>query len=121
VYLLFGQQGNIINAIRVAAKKKGIKCYQIPLERFRTYSPDKNSQGVIALKQDFKFSSLDEIISSAKKTTLPLILILDEIRIRTMLVQYYVQRNAAGEWNYSYKASNYSNYIDSNKVSRRCN
>ncbi|HEY6626800.1 MAG TPA: RNA methyltransferase substrate-binding domain-containing protein, partial [Ignavibacteriaceae bacterium] len=26
VYLLFGQQGNIINAIRVAAKKRGIKC-----------------------------------------------------------------------------------------------
>ena len=80
VYLLFGQQGNIINAIRVAAKKRGIKCNQIPLERFRTYTPDKNSQGVIALKQDFKFSSLDEILSIAKKSPLPLILILDEIQ-----------------------------------------
>jgi 23S rRNA (guanosine2251-2'-O)-methyltransferase len=80
VYLLFGQQGNIINAIRVAAKKKGIKCNQIPLERFRTYTPDKNSQGVIALKQDFKFSSLDEILNEAKKSPLPLILVLDEIQ-----------------------------------------
>ncbi|HEY6436639.1 MAG TPA: TrmH family RNA methyltransferase, partial [Ignavibacteriaceae bacterium] len=80
VYLLFGQQGNVINAIRVAAKKRGIKCNQIPLERFKTYSPDKNAQGVIALKQDFKFSSLDEILSIAKKSTLPLILILDEIQ-----------------------------------------
>jgi len=80
VYLLFGQQGNIINAIRVAAKKKGIKCNQIPLERFRTYAPDKNAQGVIALKQDFKFSSLDQILADAKKTSLPLILILDEIQ-----------------------------------------
>lgn len=80
VYILFGQQGNIINAIRVAAKKRGIKCNQIPLERFRTYTPDKNSQGVVALKQDFKFSSLDEILSIAKKSTLPLILILDEIQ-----------------------------------------
>jgi len=80
VYLLFGQQGNIIHAIRVAAKKKGIKCNQIPLERFRTYTPDKNAQGVIALKQDFKFSSLDEIIFETKKTSLPLILILDEIQ-----------------------------------------
>ena len=80
VYLLFGQQGNVINAIRVAAKKRGIKCNQIPLERFRTYTPDKNAQGVIALKRDFKFSSLDEIISETKKTSLPLILILDEIQ-----------------------------------------
>lgn len=100
VYLLFGQQGNIINAIRVAAKKRGIKCNQIPLERFRTYTPDKNSQGVIALKQDFKFSSLEEIIESTfpedKKDqkalslgesakgglgeAFPLVLILDEIQ-----------------------------------------
>jgi 23S rRNA (guanosine2251-2'-O)-methyltransferase len=80
VYILFGQQGNIINAIRVAAKKRGIKCNQIPLERFKTYSPSKIAQGVIALKQDFKFSSFDEILSNAKKTSLPLILILDEIQ-----------------------------------------
>jgi hypothetical protein len=65
--LLFGQQGNIINAIRVAAKKRGIKCNQIPLERFRTYAPSQNAQGVVALKQDFKFSSLDEILSDQKK------------------------------------------------------
>lgn len=80
VYILFGQQGGIINAIRVAAKKRGIKCNQIPLERFKTYSPDKNAQGVIALKQDFKFSSLDKILSEAKKSAFPLILILDEIQ-----------------------------------------
>lgn len=80
VYILFGQQGNIINAIRVAAKKRGIKCNQIPLERFRTYAPSQNAQGVVALKQDFKFSSLDEILSDVKKTSLPLILILDEIQ-----------------------------------------
>ena len=78
--LLFGQQGNIINAIRVAAKKRGIKCNQIPLERFRTYAPSQNAQGVVALKQDFKFSSLDEILAESKKTSLPLILILDEIQ-----------------------------------------
>ena len=80
VYILYGQQGGIINAIRVAAKKRGIKCNQIPLERFKTYSPDRNDQGVIALKRDFIFSTLDEILSEAKKSTLPLILILDEIQ-----------------------------------------
>jgi len=86
VYLLFGQQGNIINAIRVAAKKRGIKCNQIPLERFKTYAPSQNAQGVIALKQDFKFSSLDEILQKALSLgeglgeAPPLILILDEIQ-----------------------------------------
>jgi len=78
VYILFGQQGGIINAIRVAAKKRGIKCSEFPLERFKTYSPDlpgrqagKNAQGVIALKKDFKFSSLDEIIQTAHPQPLP--------------------------------------------------
>ena len=96
VYILFGQQGNIINAIRVAAKKRGIKCNQIPLERFKTYTPSQNAQGVIALKQDFKFSSLDKILQKALSfgepsetslakggglgEALPLILILDEIQ-----------------------------------------
>jgi 23S rRNA (guanosine2251-2'-O)-methyltransferase len=95
VYILFGQQGGIINAIRVAAKKRGIKCNQIPLEKFRTYSPDRKAQGVIALKQDFRFSSLDEIFESIQQNnkdekahsfgedlgeTLPLIVILDEIQ-----------------------------------------
>lgn len=92
VYILFGQQGNIINAIRVAAKKRGIKCNQIPLERFKTYSPDKNAQGVIALKQQFKFSTFDEILNSIKRSKEQkalsfgeglgeaLILILDEIQ-----------------------------------------
>jgi len=80
VYILFGQQGGIINAIRIAAKKRGIKCNQIPLERFKSFTLEKNAQGVIALKQDFKFSSLDEILSETKKASLPLILILDEIQ-----------------------------------------
>jgi len=78
VYILFGQQGGIINAIRVAAKKRGIKFSEIPLERFKTYSPDlpgrqagKNAQGVVALKKDFKFSSLDEIIQTAHPQPLP--------------------------------------------------
>lgn len=80
VYILYGQQGGILNAIRVAAKKRGIKCNQIPLEKFRTYSPDRKAQGVIALKQDFKYSSIDDILLEAKNSVFPLILILDEIQ-----------------------------------------
>ncbi len=80
VYILFGQQGTIINAIRVAAKKRGIKCNQVPQEKFRTLIQSKNAQGVAAVKQSHKFYSLDEIISSAKSSPLPLVLILDSIQ-----------------------------------------
>jgi len=80
VYILYGQQGNIINTIRAAAKKHGIKCSQIPLEKFRTIVKDGNTQGVAALKPAYKFYSLDEIISEAKSSSNPLLLILDSIQ-----------------------------------------
>ncbi|MBT8386780.1 MAG: 23S rRNA (guanosine(2251)-2'-O)-methyltransferase RlmB [Ignavibacteria bacterium] len=80
VYILFGQQGNIINTIRVAAKKRGIKCNQIPLEKFRILIQSKNTQGVAAVKQSHIFYSLNDIISEAKNSPSPLILILDSIQ-----------------------------------------
>ncbi len=80
VYILFGQQGNIINTIKVAAKKRGIKCSQIPFEKFRILIQNKNAQGVAAVKQSHKFYSLDDIISEAKNSPAPLILILDSIQ-----------------------------------------
>lgn len=80
VYILYGQQGKIIETIRIAAKKKGIKCNQIPLEKFRTLIQNRNAQGVAAVKPLHKFYSQDEIISIAKKNASPLILILDSIQ-----------------------------------------
>jgi 23S rRNA (guanosine2251-2'-O)-methyltransferase len=87
VYILFGQQGTIINTIRVAAKKRGIKCNQVSQEKFRTLIQSKNAQGVAAVKQSHKFYSLDEIISEsflpagrAKNSPSPLILVLDSIQ-----------------------------------------
>ena len=80
VYILFGQQGNIINTIRIAAKKRGIKCNQIPFEKFRTLIQSRNAQGVAAVKQSHKFYSLDDIISESKSSHSPLLLILDSIQ-----------------------------------------
>ncbi len=80
VYILYGQQGGIINTIRVAAKKKGIKCNEIPIQKFKSLTDNENAQGVIALKLSFKFSSLDEIISKSKQSKYPLILALDSIQ-----------------------------------------
>jgi 23S rRNA (guanosine2251-2'-O)-methyltransferase len=80
VYILYGQKGNIIDAIRVAAKKRGIKINQIPLEKFRILIQSTNAQGVAAIKPAYMFHSLEDIISAAKSSSNPLILILDSIQ-----------------------------------------
>lgn len=99
VYILFGQEGGIINAIRVAAKKRGIKINQIPQDKFRQLVKDKNAQGVAAIKSEQKFYTLQEIIEYSKfkyskvttiaeslperissKGETPLLLILDSIQ-----------------------------------------
>jgi 23S rRNA (guanosine2251-2'-O)-methyltransferase len=80
VFILYGQKGGIIEAIRVAAKKKGIKCNLIPFDRFRSITNNPSAQGVAAIKSGQKFYQLEEIISSSKKNIFPLLLILDSIQ-----------------------------------------
>ncbi len=93
VYILFGQEGGIIEAIRVAAKKKEIKVNQVPFEKFRQITQSKVAQGVAASKSSQKYYTLHEIIESAKikhskalslgeglGEALPLLLILDSIQ-----------------------------------------
>jgi len=80
VYILYGQQGGIVETIRIAAKKKGIKCNLIPLDRFRSITNNPNAQGVAAKKSEQKFYQLEEIVSSSKKSLYPLLLILDSIQ-----------------------------------------
>jgi 23S rRNA (guanosine2251-2'-O)-methyltransferase len=80
VYILFGQEGGIINAIRVAAKKKGIKVNQIPFDKFKQITQSKVAQGVAAIKLSQKFFDLHQIITDSKKSEYPLILILDSIQ-----------------------------------------
>lgn len=80
VYILFGQEGGIINAIRVAAKKKGIKVNQVPFEKFKQITQSKIAQGVAAVKLDQKFYDLFEVISESKKSSYPLLLLLDSIQ-----------------------------------------
>ena len=80
IYILYGQKGYIIDAIRDAAKKRGIKINQIPLEKFRILIQNTNAQGIAAIKPAYKFHSLDDIISVSKSSSTPLILILDSIQ-----------------------------------------
>ncbi len=80
VYILYGQRGPVIDAIRITSKKKGIKCNEIPAPKFKSLTEHPNSQGVIALKLEQKFFQLEEIIDEAKKEKYPLILLLDSIQ-----------------------------------------
>jgi 23S rRNA (guanosine2251-2'-O)-methyltransferase len=80
VFILFGQEGGVIEAIRVAAKKKGIKVNQVPFEKFRQITQSKIAQGVAASKSEQKYYDLYEIISESKKSAFPLLLILDSIQ-----------------------------------------
>jgi len=80
VYILYGQKGSIINAIRVASKKRGIKCSEVPVPKFKSISSQSNAQGVAAIKSDQKFYNLYDIIDASKNSSYPLILILDSIQ-----------------------------------------
>lgn len=80
VFILFGQEGGIIEAIRVAAKKKGIKVNQVPFEKFRLITQNKIAQGVAASKSEQKLYELYDIINESKKSQFPLLLILDSIQ-----------------------------------------
>ena len=80
IFILYGQQGTIITAIRIAAKKRGIKCTEIPFRKFNSLSLHQNTQGIIAVKSDQKYSSLEELISLSRQKRYPLLLILDSIQ-----------------------------------------
>lgn len=80
VYILHGQKGGIIDAIRIASKKKGICCVEISNDKFRQITSNPNAQGVAARKTLQKYYSLQEIISSSKEKKYPLVLILDSVQ-----------------------------------------
>jgi 23S rRNA (guanosine2251-2'-O)-methyltransferase len=80
VFLLYGQKGDIINTIIVAARKRGIKLTQLPFDKFNAIVSNSNTQGVAAHKSSQRVYSLEEIITGAKKSPWPLILILDSIQ-----------------------------------------
>jgi 23S rRNA (guanosine2251-2'-O)-methyltransferase len=80
VYILYGQRGGIIDTIRIASKKKGIKCNEIPFPKFKSITDNPNAQGVAAIKSEQKFYSLEEIAEQSKKSVYPLVLVLDSIQ-----------------------------------------
>lgn len=80
VYVQYGQQGNIIESIRITAKKRGIKFSILSPDKFKAITSNPNSQGTAAVKSFRKYFSIEEIINSSKQKEYPLLLLLDSIQ-----------------------------------------
>ena len=79
IYVSYGLKGDVIYQIKNLAKKNGIKYSEVSTSKFKEIDPGKNTQGIIALKSDRKYYSIDELLKSFKKEN-PLILCLDSIQ-----------------------------------------
>lgn len=80
ILLSFGLKGAVIDSILLAAKKERIKVSQLPPNKFKEHEDGLNTQGVIAYIRDIKLWEVKELVSEAKKSENPLILVLDEIQ-----------------------------------------
>ncbi len=80
VYVSYGLKGEIINQIYSAARKKKIKITQLSREKFDKIAEGKNTQGIIAVKRNYKFFNSDELINESKKSKYSLLLLLDRIQ-----------------------------------------
>ncbi len=80
IYVAYGQHGDVIHKIFNSAKERGIKITQISQKKFNEIARSENAQGVIAVKSVAKFYELNEIIEQSKKSSYPLLLLLDSIQ-----------------------------------------
>ncbi|NOX18419.1 MAG: 23S rRNA (guanosine(2251)-2'-O)-methyltransferase RlmB [Chlorobi bacterium] len=80
IIISFGQKGNIIDSIRVAAKKRKVKITQLSPYKFKSYDKNQNTQGVVAIISDHKYWDAGDLIASAAQADKPLLLVLDSIQ-----------------------------------------
>jgi 23S rRNA (guanosine2251-2'-O)-methyltransferase len=80
IYIAYNQHGDTIHKIFTSAKEKGIKVTQISQQRINELAHSENAQGVVAIKSAAKFFELHELIEHSKKSTYPLLLLLDSIQ-----------------------------------------
>ncbi len=80
IYIAKDARGDVIRKIFSLAKKERIKISEVPFQKIDSIAEGKNSQGVVAITSGIKYSSIDQIIHHSKKSTYPLIVILDTIQ-----------------------------------------
>jgi len=80
IYIQFGLHGFIIDEIKRLAKKNNVKLTQLSKQRFNKYNDQKSSQGIVGIRNEFHYSSIDDILTDAGKFKFPLLLLLDSIQ-----------------------------------------
>jgi 23S rRNA (guanosine2251-2'-O)-methyltransferase len=80
IYIQQGQKGSAIDEIYKLSKSKSLKLKEVPAVKFAFLANDKNTQGVVAFGSEQKYYELDELVDQAKKSTAPLLLVLDNIQ-----------------------------------------
>lgn len=80
IYIQFGIHGSIIDQIKKLAKQQGVKLTQLSPNKFNQHSDGKKTQGIVAIKTEFHYSEIDEILIEAEKSDFPLLLLLDSIQ-----------------------------------------
>ena len=80
ILIPFGAKGAFYNELKAAAKKNKLKISEVPSQKLDQMSKGQNSQGVIATIPSFEYRDIDEIISEAKSSQYPLLLLLDSIQ-----------------------------------------
>ncbi len=80
IILSYGQKGETIDSIRIAAKKRKVKLTQLSPQKFKGYEKGLNTQGIIAFIGDYNFWELNELLRFVKNKENPLLLIIDEVQ-----------------------------------------
>lgn len=80
LFLLKGERKGSANKIIALAREKDLIIVEVDQKKLDQLAEGKPHQGVALLAQDYRFSTLDEILATAKeKNEAPFIVLLDEI------------------------------------------
>lgn len=80
IYILFNTKSDIINKIKIEAKKRKIPLSELPKNKFEKFGSENNNQGVIAQLSRIKYYDIYYLIDYAAKNFPHIIIILEEIQ-----------------------------------------
>ncbi len=80
IYVVHGTKGEVIYRIKSLAKKRGVKFSEISSAKFKTLTQGKNTQGIVALKSEKEYLTLDELLGKVEFNSSSIILILEQIQ-----------------------------------------
>lgn len=80
IYFQYGVKGQPVFEIQKLARERGIKTSELSTDKFNALAPGRNTQGVIAVVSGIQYVEIDTLITAAKRSQYPLLVILDSIQ-----------------------------------------